>query len=358
MHMKINEVIKERRLAKQLTQEQIAKYLGVTTPAVNKWEKGTSYPDITLLPSLARILDTDLNTLLSFKDELTDYEIGLFLNEVAQIMETDGFEKGYTYGMKKLKEYPTCHPLALNIALLLDGGIVLYGAKENAEKYQSTIESLYLRASQSKDNSVRNLAQSKLISRYIEHKEYEKAQDLLNQLPDKTTVDKKQLQVNLFIARGELNAAAKLEEEKLFSAINEIQSILITLMEIAIQENRVEDAEYIANISQKSSKLFDLWEYNSYIAHFHLYELSKKQTQCVKILIPMLNSLTHPWEIDKSPLYQHIKSKHVENEFGIKMRNSLMQLIKEDENFAFLQENKEFQNFINEMKCNFKNNSI
>ena len=37
--MRINEIIKERRLAKGFTQEQIANYLGVTAPAVNKWEE-------------------------------------------------------------------------------------------------------------------------------------------------------------------------------------------------------------------------------------------------------------------------------------------------------------------------------
>lgn len=41
--MRINEIIKERRLAKGFTQEQIANYLGVTAPAVNKWEKGVSH---------------------------------------------------------------------------------------------------------------------------------------------------------------------------------------------------------------------------------------------------------------------------------------------------------------------------
>ena len=40
--MRINERRKERRLAKGFTQEQIANYLGVTAPAVNKWEKGVS----------------------------------------------------------------------------------------------------------------------------------------------------------------------------------------------------------------------------------------------------------------------------------------------------------------------------
>ena len=70
--MKINEIIRQKRLEKGLTQEQVANYLGVSTPAVNKWEKGTTYPDIVLLPVLARLLDTDLNTLLSFKNDLTE----------------------------------------------------------------------------------------------------------------------------------------------------------------------------------------------------------------------------------------------------------------------------------------------
>lgn len=41
--MKINEMIRERRIAKKLAQEQMAGYLGVTAPAVNKWEKGVSH---------------------------------------------------------------------------------------------------------------------------------------------------------------------------------------------------------------------------------------------------------------------------------------------------------------------------
>lgn len=40
--MKINEIIRDRRIAKNMTQEQMAGYLGVTAPAINKWEKGVS----------------------------------------------------------------------------------------------------------------------------------------------------------------------------------------------------------------------------------------------------------------------------------------------------------------------------
>lgn len=121
IYMKINEIIREKRIKKGLTQEQIASYLGVSTPAVNKWEKAISYPDITLLPALARLLDTDLNTLLSFQESLSEQEIKQFLDELFTIYTTDGIEQAFPLAMDKLKEYPSCDILLLNIALTLEG---------------------------------------------------------------------------------------------------------------------------------------------------------------------------------------------------------------------------------------------
>ena len=40
--MKINQIIREKRKELSLTQEQIAEFSGVSTPAVNQWEKGSS----------------------------------------------------------------------------------------------------------------------------------------------------------------------------------------------------------------------------------------------------------------------------------------------------------------------------
>ncbi len=38
--MAMNAVIREKRKELELTQEKVAEYLGVSAPAVNKWEKG------------------------------------------------------------------------------------------------------------------------------------------------------------------------------------------------------------------------------------------------------------------------------------------------------------------------------
>ena len=40
--MKMNEIIRVKRKEQNLTQEQVAQRLGVSAPAVNKWEKGNA----------------------------------------------------------------------------------------------------------------------------------------------------------------------------------------------------------------------------------------------------------------------------------------------------------------------------
>ena len=340
--MKINEIIRQRRLALNLTQEQVAARLVVTAPAVNKWEKGISYPDITLLPPLARLLGTDLNTLLSFKEALTPQEITLFANELARIIQTQGFMAAYETAMEKIKEYPDCHALILTAATMLDGAAMLDpDSPKTRRPYEKDIEALYVRALESTDPSVQNRARSMLIQKFMQRQEYDQAQELIAALPDDTAVDKKQLQANLYIARGQLEDAARMEEEKLLSAVNEIQTILLTLMEIALKENRKDDAQSLADISGNCAKLFNLWEYNTYIAHFQLYITQKDRLRCLKTLGTMLKSLTHPWDPTRSPLYRHIKTKTVEPGFGDTLKKNILTALKNDEAAAFLKEPSE-----------------
>ena len=63
--MQTGEVIRKYRKQRNLTQEEMAQRLGVTAPAVNKWENGNSLPDITLLAPIARLLRVPLDELLS-----------------------------------------------------------------------------------------------------------------------------------------------------------------------------------------------------------------------------------------------------------------------------------------------------
>lgn len=70
--MKIGEKIKVLRKAKSISQESLAKALGVTFQAVSKWETNTTAPDVSLIPPIASFFGVSI-------DELFDYNV--FENE-------------------------------------------------------------------------------------------------------------------------------------------------------------------------------------------------------------------------------------------------------------------------------------
>ena len=59
------EYIRERRKELGMTQKEFSEKLYVTESAVSKWERGMSYPDITLLPDICAVLDVTEHELLT-----------------------------------------------------------------------------------------------------------------------------------------------------------------------------------------------------------------------------------------------------------------------------------------------------
>ena len=95
--MKIGEVIARKRREKNLTQEQLAEKLGVTTSAVSKWETGATCPDITLLAPTARALGATVDELLCFGSEPENAEIEAYTAKARAVYEAQGFDAGWAY---------------------------------------------------------------------------------------------------------------------------------------------------------------------------------------------------------------------------------------------------------------------
>ena len=69
MNTTIGKRIAALRHEKELKQDELAEKLGVSAQAVSKWENDQTCPDISLLPSLAKILGVTVDELLSGKQE-------------------------------------------------------------------------------------------------------------------------------------------------------------------------------------------------------------------------------------------------------------------------------------------------
>ena len=216
--MKINDIIKKKRITLGMTQEQVADYLGVSTPAVNKWEKGGCYPDITLLPALARLLKVDLN----------------------------------------------------------------------------------------------------------------------------------RLQGRLYIKKGEFDKASELFSYKLIEASTDIFTILISMMEIALKDGRKEDAKYFAEILEKTTDLYDLWDYNGQVGYFQLYSDEKDADNFVIVLKKMLEAMKKPWNPSKSKLYANMKVNQSEEGFE-QFIDTFVNTLKSDVEgeLGFVKNNEEFNELIN-----------
>ena len=86
-NVKIGKFIASLRKSKGLTQKELGKKLSVTDKAISKWERGLSFPDITLLNSLAEVLGVKVTEILNGEygnDDNTDVDVQNSFNKVIQ----------------------------------------------------------------------------------------------------------------------------------------------------------------------------------------------------------------------------------------------------------------------------------
>lgn len=106
MEMNIGTNIKRLRLAKGLTQEQLAGLLSISTAAVSKWEAKNTYPDITMLFPLAEIFGVSVDELLGYDEEKARKEIDRLIEKSRQLHLDGHFAEASKILSEARKKYP------------------------------------------------------------------------------------------------------------------------------------------------------------------------------------------------------------------------------------------------------------
>ena len=106
MELNIGMNIKRLRLAKGLTQEQLAELLTISTAAVSKWEAKNTYPDITMLFPLAEIFGVTVDELLGYDEAKAKADVDKILAEYQRMYVEGRFAERRELIVNARKKYP------------------------------------------------------------------------------------------------------------------------------------------------------------------------------------------------------------------------------------------------------------
>ena len=342
--MTIGKVIRKYRKHANLTQEEMAVRLGVTAPAVNKWENENSCPDITLLAPIARLLNISLDTLLSFQEDLTEQEIIDLVEQAAQIMKEKSYEEVFRWMKQVLEQYPNCEPLSLNFAAILDARGIFQGVSEQ-EKYEKFICGWYERALDSKDENIRTKAADALTNFYLRKKQYDRAEKYLEYLSQQNP-EKKRKKAQICAETGRLEEAYKVYEELLFSDYMRASVELQGIYMLALQETDRERAHRIVEKQKELAHCFEMGAYYEDSPGLELATLEQDADAVISIMEKMLSSVEHIGEFRKAPLYEHMDFKETNDEFKTDLKENLLKCFQNEESYGFLKEDERWQRLV------------
>ena len=108
MKLNLGENIRTCRRRMDLTQEQLAERLGVSFQSVSRWENGSTYPDMELLPVLAGLFGVTVDHLLGCTEEMKQQlcaELTEKLEKSAAQKDTDAVLEYLTEIRRNIREY-------------------------------------------------------------------------------------------------------------------------------------------------------------------------------------------------------------------------------------------------------------
>ncbi|EJO5349393.1 helix-turn-helix domain-containing protein [Clostridium botulinum] len=334
--MGISEVIRYHRKKENLTQEQVANYLNISAPAVNKWENGISYPDITLLAPLARILKIDVNTLLAFNEELTDAQVKNLTKEVGEMASKEGFQKAFEKASDLIKQYPSSDELIYWISTVLR--IYLLEPKiKGKDKYKRKIIAWLELAAVSSKEKAAFMAKLELSAMYREKKEYKKAQELLDKIPELGLDTLKKIQqAQLFESSGKFDDAYGIYEEKLRNNAHETFAALSFIINLLYKEKKFIEAEEYIERAKKVAEVFDLGAYHKYQLDLSLATEKRDKEKAIEMIINMVKEASSMNDSLKSKLYKHMKFNVTNSCHKDKYELLVKESIKKDKTLDFV----------------------
>lgn len=360
------------RKAKGMTQEQLAAALGVSAPAVSKWETDSSYPDITLLCPLARALGTDVDNLLAFEEELSQEKLGQHMVEIVELARQGKVPQAEEKLNALLHRYPSDIPLKFSaIAALsffemnLDLGAG--GDEEMKTRHEDHLEKGYPEKEcqpvrQRLTKQKKQLAQavhddgnpayylssvSMLVSLALAEGELEEAEKLLKENIT-NTADFTALWVKLHLKKGERDQALQTLQRQAYKLVTDLRICLICLMgeDIGLERDNVVE---ICGILERIDAMFSVGGNMGAALFAEVYLREGEQEKALEYLEQLVDQMTGQMA-PPNPLVFAPAIVPEKVGWSREMKLVVLQALEKDACFEPLRSQERFQAIVGRMK--------
>ena len=182
MELYIGQNLKNFRKARNLTQEEVAKHLGISFQSISKWERNDGYPDITMLPVLAHYYGVTIDELIG----MNELESAQALEEINKQWEENRSNNNHSANVQlmrdALKLYPNNALLLVQLSASLER---LDGTESEKQEYlRQSIEVQEQIISYCDDSEVRGSVLFNIAHAYYRYGDYDKALAYAEKLPN------------------------------------------------------------------------------------------------------------------------------------------------------------------------------
>ena len=354
MDLKIGSRIIELRKRKGMTQEQLAAALGVSAPAVSKWETDSSYPDITLLCPLARALGTDVDALLAFEEDLTGEEMGRHMARVLELARAGQRAEAENMLNRLLHAYPSNIPLKFSATAMLtlfEQNAPDY-TQEDKDRWEHLKKELVQAIYDDGNPDYHMPAISMLVSLALAEDDLGKAEELLKETQIQTT-DFTMLWMRLYVQKGEQDKALETVQKRLYTLIGEVRTCLLCMMGEGLSLDTDRKLE-ICKVFQKVEELFNVGGGMGVGAVAEVYFQAGRKEECLEYLEQYVERLTEGMTPPSSLLFSPTIWPDMEQQkraVGREMQMMVLHGLEKDACFDEIRGEARFQKLIEKLSA-------
>ena len=273
MSMNINIAGNLKRLRKQreITQEDLANFIGVSFQAVSKWERGDGYPDITILPPLANFFGVSIDELVGMNEIKNQAKLDEIKKEHNKLTSQGKIKEDIALLRDALKIFPNDYWLLSELACFLDW----YGDtdEERQKSWEESVKISERIIEFCTDPVIRSNVQSNMCFSLFRKGDKEKAIALAEKLPN--IYKTKEFTLNSFLERDKQIKECQSTIQKLTWGFWWQLNLLAGRYKLsALDEGEHYTAEQSIKIYKKAIELYKIVydEEDYYFAHCRLQQ--------------------------------------------------------------------------------------